>query len=162
MNRLGATLLMISKGTVFFQAGEEMLRTKDGDENSYKSSDAINNLNWSVLSEGSREYKTMLYYKGLIEMRRSYKIFTDSSVQISNTEKMGSGILAVTFDDRNGGQALAVINPNNTGLPYTLNGEWNLIVDDSNAGADVLARESGTVTVNSISVRIYVNDALVQ
>jgi pullulanase len=49
MNRLGATILFISKGTVFFQAGEELLRTKpkgDGtfDENSYKSNDEINNI----------------------------------------------------------------------------------------------------------------------
>ena len=30
MNRLGAAILMISKGTPFMQAGEEMLRTKNG------------------------------------------------------------------------------------------------------------------------------------
>ena len=57
MNKLGAAILMISQGTPFWQAGEEMLRTKDGDENSYKSSDAINNINWSVLAEGTREYE---------------------------------------------------------------------------------------------------------
>ncbi len=34
MNNLGAAILMISKGTPFWQAGEEMLRTKGGDENS--------------------------------------------------------------------------------------------------------------------------------
>ena len=160
MNRLGATLLMISKGTVFFQAGEEMLRTKDGDENSYKSSDAINNIDWSVLKEGSREYATMCYYKGLIEMRKAFDIFTDSSAQVISAEELGSGILAVTFDDGKGGQALALINPHNTGLPYALDGEWNLIADASQAGAEVIARESGSVTVEGIGVRIYVNDAI--
>ena len=160
MNKLGAAIIMISKGTPFWQAGEEMLRTKGGDENSYKSSDAVNNINWSVLREGSREYETMLYYKGLIEMRKTYDIFTDSSTEIVNVEELGSGILAVTFDDGKGGQALAVINPHATGLPYTLNGEWNLVTDGSRAGAEVLARESGTVTVDGISLRVYVNDAL--
>ena len=160
MNKLGAAIIMISKGTPFWQAGEEMLRTKGGDENSYKSSDAVNNINWSVLKEGSREYETMLYYKGLIEMRKTYDIFTDSSAEIVNVEELGSGILAVTFDDGKGGQALAVINPHATGLPYTLSGEWNLVTDGSRAGAGVLARESGTVTVEGISIRIYVNDAL--
>ena len=160
MNKLGAAIIMISKGTPFWQAGEEMLRTKDGDENSYKSSDAINNINWSVLQEGSREYETMLYYKGLIEMRKTYDIFTAPDAQIANVEELGSGILAVTYDDGNGGQALAVINPHATGLPYTLSGEWNLVADGARAGAEVLARESGTVTVDGISILVYVNDVL--
>ena len=162
MNNLGAAILMISKGTPFWQAGEEMLRTKGGDENSYKSSDAVNNLNWSVLQEGTLEYDTFLYYKGLIEMRKTYSIFTDASAQIANVEELGSGILAITFDDGKGGQALAVINPYNTGLPYTLTGEWNLVANADQAGAAVLARESGTVTVAGISILVYVNDALAQ
>ncbi len=159
MNKLGAAILMISKGTPFWQAGEEMLRTKGGDENSYKSSDAVNNIDWSVLKEGSREYTTMLYYKGLIQMRQSFDIFTDLDVTI-DAEELGSGILAVTFDDGKGGQALALINPNNTGLPYTLDGQWNLVADSATAGAEVIARESGSVTVEGIGVRIYVNDAI--
>ena len=160
MNNLGAAIIMISKGTPFWQAGEEMLRTKGGDENSYKSSDEVNNIDWSVLNEGNREYATMLYYKGLIEMRQSFDIFTDPNAKILSTEELGSGILAVHFDDGNGGQAIVLINPNNTGLPYTLEGQWNLVADSTRAGAKVLAEESGKVTVEAISVRVYVNDKL--
>jgi len=160
MNNLGAAIIMVSKGTPFWQAGEEMLRTKDGDENSYKSSDAINNIDWSVLKEGNREYETMRYYKGLIEMRKAYDIFTSSTSQILKTEELGSGILAVTFDDGKGGQALVLINPHNTGLPYTLEDQWNLVADASQAGAAVLARETGSVTVDAIGIRVYVNDKL--
>ena len=162
MNNLGAAIIMISKGTPFWQAGEEMLRTKGGDENSYKSSDEVNNIDWSVLNEGSREYETMRYYKGLIEMRKSFDIFTDPEATILNTEELGSGILTVLFDDGHGGQAMVVINPNNTGLPYTLEGQWNLVADASHAGSTVLAEESGKVTVESISIRVYVNDNLLQ
>ena len=137
-----------------------MLRTKDGDENSYKSSDEVNNIDWSVLREGTREYATMLYYRGLIEMRKTYDIFTDLDAQVSNVEELGSGILAVTFDDGKGGQALVLINPNNTGLPYTLDGQWNLIATAEEAGSTVLAQETGNVTVDAIGVRIYINDVL--
>jgi pullulanase len=166
MNRLGATILMVSKGTVFFQAGEEMLRTKpkgDGafDENSYKSSDAVNNINWSVLKEGNREYETMLYYKGLIEMRKTYGIFTDDATVITH-EELGSGIVILTYDDGNGGKATVVLNPHNTALPCTLEGEWNLVADGESAGADVIAKESGSVTVDRISIKVYVNDALLK
>ena len=160
MNNLGAAILMISRGTPFWQAGEEMLRTKDGDENSYKSSDAINNINWSVLQEGTREFATMQYYKGLIEMRKAYDIFTSPKAQVISAQEQGSGILVVIFDDGKGGQAMALINPHNTGLPYTLEGQWNLVATASEAGATVLAQETGSVTVDAIGGRIYVNDKL--
>jgi pullulanase len=165
MNRLGAAIMMISKGTPFWQAGEEMLRSKpnaDGtfNENSYNASDAVNNINWSVLCEGTREYATMLYYKGLIEMRKAYEIFTSPAAQVISAEELGSGILAVTFSDSWGREALAVINPQGTALPYTLEGEWNLVADADRAGVAVLARESGSITVEAVSLRIYVNDAL--
>ena len=160
MNKLGAAILMISKGTPFWQAGEEMLRTKDGDENSYKSSDAVNNIDWSVLQEGTMQYETMRYYKGLIEMRKAFSIFTSPDAKVVGTDELSSGLLAITFDDGNGGQALAILNPHNTGLPYILEGQWNLVADATQAGSTVLATESGSVTIDGISARIYVNDTL--
>ena len=48
MNRLGAAVLMISRGTPFFQAGEEMLRSKDGMRT------AINPRTRSTTSVGTR------------------------------------------------------------------------------------------------------------
>ena len=159
MNNLGAAIVMISKGTPFWQAGEEMLRTKGGDENSYKSSDEVNNIDWSVLKEGTREYATMCYYKGLIEMRKAFDIFTDTKAKVVHAESIGSGILVVTIEDGKGGQALILINPHNTDLPYTLEGQWNLVADDASAGAEILAQESGSIQVPGIGVRIYLNDA---
>ena len=162
MNNLGAAIIMIAKGTPFWQAGEEMLRTKGGNENSYKSSDAVNNIDWSVLKEGNREYATMLYYKGLIEMRKSFDIFTNNSAEVVSAEETGSGLLVVTFVDGKGGEAMVIINPHNTSLPCEIKGEWNLVADGNRAGAAVIARESGSVTVEGISLRVYVNDALVK
>ena len=159
MNNLGAAIVMISKGTPFWQAGEEMLRTKGGDENSYKSSDEVNNIDWSVLKEGTREYATMCYYKGLIEMRKAFDIFTDTKAKVVHAESIGSGILVVTIEDGKGGHALILINPHNTDLPYTLEGQWNLVADDASAGAEILAQESGSIQVPGIGVRIYLNDA---
>ena len=159
MNKLGASLIMISKGTPFWQAGEEMLRTKNGDENSYRSDDSVNNIDWSSLKDGSLQYETMLYYKGLIQMRNRYDIFSDSDTEISY-EQLGSGMTVISFDDGHGGYAKAVINPHKTALPYTLDGDWNLVANGTDAGKYVILRESGSVTVDKISIRIYVNDVL--
>ena len=161
MNNLGAAILMISKGTPFWQAGEEMLRTKGGDENSYKSSDAVNNIDWSMLAEGTIQYETMLYYKGLIEMRKAYPIFTDSSSTVTSEHIGDKGSVAVTIEDGNGGKVLVIINPSETNFTYTLSGEWNLIADSERASSTVLARESGDISVDYIGIRVYINDALI-
>lgn len=161
MNNLGAAILMISKGTPFWQAGEEMLRTKGGDENSYKSSDAVNNIDWSMLAEGTIQYETMLYYKGLIEMRKAYPIFTDSSSTVTSEQIGDKGSVAVTIEDGNGGKVLVIINPTETNFTYTLSGEWNLIADSERASSSVLARESGDISVDHIGIRVYINDAII-
>ena len=160
MNKLGAAILMISQGTPFWQAGEEMLRTKDGDENSYKSSDAINNIDWSVLKEGNREYETMLYYKGLIEMRKAYSIFS-SNVTVDSID-LGGGAVVLKMQDGNGGEAIIVINPGRNNIPYSLTGEWNLVANAQQAGAATIERVSGSITVEGLSLQVYVNDALVK
>ena len=162
MNKLGAAILMISKGTPFWQAGEEMLRTKSGDENSYESSDAVNNIDWSVLNEGTIQYEAMLYYKGLIEMRKTYPIFTDPKSVISSENIGNNGSVAITIEDSFGGKVLVIINPTETNLTYTLEGEWNLLADSERASSSVLASESGNVSVDYIGIRVYVNDALVK
>jgi hypothetical protein len=104
----------------------------------------------------------MLYYKGLIEMRKHYNIFTNTDTQIVNVQELPSGVVAVTLDDGKGGQALVVINPHSTVLPFALEGQWNLVADVSHAGAAVLGQHSGEINVEGISIRVYVNDALAQ
>ena len=136
-----------------------MLRTKDGDENSYKSSDAINNIDWSVLNEGTIQYETMLYYKGLIEMRKTFGVFSQVDAVVTAT-KLTNGALAVTFDNGNGGKALVVINPNATSLSYYLSDTWNLVATSEVAGSEILAAESGMISVDGVGVKIYVNDVL--
>lgn len=173
MNRLGATILFISKGTPFVQAGEEMLRTKpkydkDGnlvydekgnityDENSYSSSDETNNIKWDTLKEGSAEYEMMKYYAGLAQMRKAYDIFSNLNVEVT-FEKLGAaGIIVKMKNHSNGDEALVLINPMSSQATYTLDGTWNLVADGTNAGSEVLATESGSVIVNGFAAKVYV------
>ena len=157
MNRLGATLLMISRGTVFFQAGEEMLRTKDGNENSYKSSDAINNIDWSVLKEGSNEYNMMLYYQDLIRIRNTYDIFKTNNTEISPTTFENGRVAIKIIDHARNKSAIVIANPTGEAMNYTLSGNWNMIVNGETA---MTAPEavSGTITVPAYSAIILVDD----
>ena len=70
MNNLAAAIVMTSQGTPFFQAGEELLRSKplpEGgfDHNSYKSPDSINSIKWDTLSDPVYQ-DVVSYYAGLI------------------------------------------------------------------------------------------------
>ena len=156
MNRLGAGIIMVSQGTPFMQAGEEMLRSKDGDENSYKSSDEVNNIKWDALTADSNEYAMMGYYKGLMAMRKAYGILgRDGSVQIS-FEDFGTDGLAVKYLAGDGSEALVLINPAPQAFPYELEGKWKLVADGTRAGAEVLAEETGSVQVEGRTLRVYV------
>ncbi len=155
MNRLGAAILMISQGTPFWQAGEEMLRTKGGDENSYKSSDEVNNIDWEALVPGSDAYEMMEYYRGLIALRKEYPIFRSNGDVAITFGGMSGGGMTVTYEAPDGSRALVLINPTASDITHTLTGQWMLMANGEQAGTTLLGVESGSVTVPQRSVRIY-------
>ena len=122
MNRLGATLVLLGKGTPFMLAGEEMLRTKGGDENSYKSSDAVNNLDWDVLTPHSNAYETVKYYAYLIELRKTYDWIRNGEV---TGEVVDGNALAVTYTMDGKAKGYLVANPTDGELTLPLpEGTW--------------------------------------
>lgn len=149
MNKLGASILMTMQGTVLMQAGEEMLRTKGGDENSYKSSDAVNNIDWSVLKEGSDEYMMMNFYKGLIALRKGSSVLKGSNNTVTFAERSG-GVLAVTINS----SVLVVLNPTGSATTQAISGNWTLVSDGINVSASGLGEKSGTVEVPAYTAYI--------
>ena len=156
-NRLGIGVLMVSQGIPFWLAGEEMLRSKNGNHNSYNASDAINNLNWEVLTPDSVEYAMMQYYKGLIEMRKAYEIFRSNDSTLVTFDDLPGGGLVVSYGDSKKTEALVLINPSDAAVSYQLKGSWKLIVDATHSGSKVLRRESGTISVAPCSLMVLVN-----
>lgn len=69
LNKICATMIFTTPGTVFINGGQEFLRSKQGDENSYASSDEINEIKESFITEFS---DVTDYYKGLIKLRKTY------------------------------------------------------------------------------------------
>lgn len=152
MNRLGATIVMMSSGTPLMQAGEEMLRTKNGDENSFKSSDAINNIDWESLTPNSDQYAMMQYYKGLIALRKSSDLFTASAgVAHMFDVDSSTGFMAVKYDNHRGNYALLILNPTSSAVSYSLDGEWRMYADGSTASAQAISTESGTIQIPAYS-----------
>ena len=69
MHKLSNAIVMTSQGMPFLHAGVDFLRTKSGDHNSYKSPDAINQIDWNRKAEYQEVFE---YYKGLISLRKAY------------------------------------------------------------------------------------------
>ncbi len=50
MHRLGLSIVALSQGVPFFMAGDEILRSKSADRNSYNSGDWFNRIDWTMKS----------------------------------------------------------------------------------------------------------------
>ena len=138
MNRLGAGVVMIARGTPFFLAGEEMLRTKGGDGNSYASSDAVNNLDWDALTPQSEAWHMAEYYRELIAMRRSNAFFTTADV---SAETSGEHAILVTWSQNGKTVACAVINPDASSFEAALpEGNWSVLFGSAEDGTVVPGR----------------------
>ncbi len=72
MDLMAAALILTSQGIPFLQCGQEMLRTKDGDDNSYNKPDSVNEIHWSWKKENHDVFET---YKALIHLRRDHPMF---------------------------------------------------------------------------------------
>ena len=167
MNRLGATILFASQGIVFFQAGEEILRTKPNekaptgfDHNSYKSSDEINNLKWDTIDSeaNTNEYQMMMYYAGLCAIRTKMNIFTDHTADFHAYAHSNNSGFNIVIKDSNGGVAIIVVNPQAYQVDFNLpDGSYHMICNGSTAGIESLGVGSGTIKVPGYSAVIYVN-----
>ncbi len=68
MHQLALTIVLTSQGVPFLHAGSEMLRTKQGVENSFESPDTINQIDWTRLE---RYPSVHTYVRELIALRKA-------------------------------------------------------------------------------------------
>jgi pullulanase len=78
MVKLAGALVLTSQGVPFLHSGVEFCRTKKGHGNSYKSPDAINQLDWPRKKEFA---DVVEYYKKLIQLRKNHPAFRIQSAE---------------------------------------------------------------------------------
>ncbi len=171
MNKLGVAFYMSAQGIPFFQAGEEILRSKpNGDgtynENSYNASDAVNSIKWSDLQK--EEYQAVYeYYKGMIAFRKEHpalRLATANEVDAAVTnvnglpEKVvGYNVAGANVEGEKAENILCLFNPNTTAATVTLPaGEWNICVNGEKAGVYSLGKVSGSAEISALSSLILV------
>lgn len=170
MNKLAAAFYMTAQGIPFLYAGEEMLRSKPlpgggFDHNSYRSPDSINAIKWGDLEQP--EYRANVeYYKGLIAFRKEHAVLrlttardvmqTVASVATGNRRSAAFSIRGQYIGMKEP-EVFAIFNADTAPLSIPLpRGKWNVYVNDTHAGTQVLDTLEGMIKVAPISALILV------
>lgn len=175
MNKLSCAIVFTSQGIPFIHAGEEMLRTKNGDENSYKSPDSINQIDWSWKKDNIDVYE---YYKGLMTFRKAHpalRMMTTEEVQ-KNLVFFGNGeeyhnlqlaeknvvgyLISNNANGDSAGTICVLFNANNEDKKINIpDGSWSLYINGEKAGTEVLDTIKGSeVNVKALSTMVLTRD----
>ena len=159
-------IILTCQGIPFLHSGVEFLRTKQGVENSFKSPD---NINWIDWDRKDKYLYITNYIKGLINIRRKHPAFRLSSSEgirrhlefLNNTPPNTVAFLLknkANLDDWN--NLLIVYNANNNQININLpKGSWNLVVDKYNIDEKTIRTYTNNYTIDSISISIFYNTA---
>ncbi len=168
-NKLAGGLLNMAQGVTFTQAGEEMCRSKDNDDNSYTSSVTRNMIDWSLAKTNS---DVADYYKGMREIREKFSPLRDNTKSALSGYKCYSGENASdiyagvwTNSKPDEWKKLAVIANNSSSAKYfTFSSSeglsWVVIADETSAGLKSLEEvNSGSFKVDGYSMVVAVDKA---
>lgn len=141
MDLLSQAIVFTSQGLPFMQGGEEMLRTKGGNHNSYNQPDSVNQLDWS---RKLKYEQIFAYYKGLIALRKAHPAFrlaTASQVKshLALLEGLAPNTVTFLLTENAGGDPwrniLVIYNPNKEDVRIALPaGTWSVAARDLQIG----------------------------
>jgi pullulanase/glycogen debranching enzyme len=155
-------IVLTSQGIPFFQAGDEFLRSKYGDHNSYASPDSVNMIRW----ENAGLYRPVVeYYAGLIKLRREHPAFRmDSKADIEKHIEIlrkSDNVVSFLLKENAGGDSWGAIFVayNGGGSPVSLElpppvRPWRQVVDAQRAGTETLSEIRGPVTLPPLSMAV--------
>ncbi|MGE7870853.1 type I pullulanase [Bacillus paramycoides] len=145
MHKLSSSILLTSQGIPFLHAGQEFMRTKYGDHNSYKSTDSINQMDWLRRAAYNNEVE---YMKGLIDLRKKYPAFRMTSAEQIKKDisfiDAPKNVVAYTIDGKGNENKteyfMVAHNANREAVDITLpsKGPWKVLVDGKQAGSKTL------------------------
>ncbi len=160
MDELANAIVFTSQGVPFLQGGEEFLRTKGGDSNSYQGGDVENELNWA---RKATYIKVFNYYANLIHFRAAHPAFRlDSQTAIQqHLTFLNSPQQSIEYElsghaNKDPWKNIIVIyNPNATAISASLpKGKWNIVATAGSIGEKTLGHASGSVPVPDYSMEI--------
>ncbi len=169
MNKMAGSVVLVSKGGVFMQAGEEFARTKDGDDNSGSSPDSVNKIDWNRVNTYSDIQK---YYKGMIRIRKAFSGFrtilersgdnwnpANNNIEWISKEETGMTAFYETNDVPGEWDRIAVLINNAVSdqtVALTRSDNWVIIADGTESGLEKIRESGSDITVPGKSVMVAV------
>ena len=167
VSKLATGMLFVSQGVPFIHAGQEFLRTKNFNHNSYNSTDAVNSLKWN---QRITYASNVSYLKGLLALRKAHKAFRipEADSIVENLEFLDGtfGQIGYKINGKAVGDSwssivvLANSNPTKTASFDVPKGTYKLVVDANTAGTKTLktivvkGKYTGKVTVPALSMMV--------
>jgi pullulanase/glycogen debranching enzyme len=159
-------IVLTSQGIPFFQAGDEMLRSKAGDHNSYCSGDSVNKIRWE---NAGRFGEIIDYHAGLLRLRREHPAFRMNSPaeiqkKLAVLESEEGGVSFVLKENAANGKERSIFvayNGSRSSKTFALpnqEGIWKQTVDERRAGTKTLAERSLSVTLPPLSMAVLLKD----
>jgi len=165
MVKLAHGAVLLSQGLPFLHAGEEFLRSKQGVENSYKSPDSINGIDWSAKA---RYREVFDYLRGLIALRKAHPALRLRSAEqvnhhVSFPELLEPGVVSWLISGHAGGDEsgrIQIILNSTSRLRevHLAEGDWLILANAQAAGIESLGKPRNRIAeVAPVSLMVLVS-----
>jgi pullulanase len=160
MDELMQGIVFTSQGVPFMQGGEEFLRTKGGDNNSYKGGDAENKFDWTLTNTNAG---VVSYYSGIIHLRAAHSAFRmdDPALVSAHMVFLNSPDNASEFELTGHANKdkwkniLVIYNPYGTAKSFSLpKGKWNVVVKGGKAGTKIIGHATKHVSASAYTMEV--------
>lgn len=165
MHMLAQTIVLTSQGVPFLHAGTEMLRNKNGIENSFESPDSINQIDWSRKTEHKDVFE---YYQSLIQLRKDHPAFRITSTKqiqehLEFLDYPGENFIGYQLKENANGDTWSniLILLNGSNLKKTIKlpqGKWTLIGNGKVIDQNGFSEHQGVYTIPAITALILIQD----
>lgn len=162
IDKLIHTVLLTSQGIPFIRGGEEIMQDKQGEPNSYKSSDSVNQIDWALKAKNRDIFD---YIRGLIALRKAHPAFRIPTVEgleqwLHFLDTGDSGIIAYTLGEYANGdkwkEILVAYNGNRNEASIRLpEQDWIVVCKDGQINLDSQEHlPGGEITITASSALI--------
>lgn len=163
--KLADSMIMLSQGVPLFHSGQEALRTKNGNANSYNADITVNEIDWKRVEQNK---DLVSYFQKLVQLRKTCPAFRMSTYDeikknITPIVKGENGVFA--FEIKSADSTMYVIfNVNEKANQFTsvdlTGGKILLSSDDTTVGAKTILPGLSTLVIKKVSEKDKINDLI--
>ena len=154
MDELSQAIIFTSQGIPLMQGGEEFLRSKGGNDNSYQAGDTVNMLDWNRKATYASVFK---YYAGLLHLRAAHPALRMNSTSLVQNhlhflDNVPQFVVAYKLTGHANGDKWKTIvvafNPNSAPAKIPLSkGTWHVVASGGKIATKAFATAKGSASV---------------